>query len=411
MRRRKYIALSGAAFTSVLAGCGGGTEDGGDRQEQTQTPEESTETATPTPDEPETEEADSPVVIESLSISNESAQDLSLPVPTERTTAIVVDVEYAATDIDEFELTARLRVSETVHTEVTATVTASDEPPYRIELSAGDVEPGPGTVLVTAEANELLDGSETEVEIEERPLNDQEHWEAAYERSIEYLDEALTVYGERAVYDGDDATIMHVLPSMEIEVEDVDNELNEADRWEDRAWDVQGRLDGDEFERTRELRRNIQIVRDLARCQVRFHGAFNTLDREWDIWDDEDSTRRDRPEQSDIESAATLHEEIEEILEDWDTVLDLIDDKVEQAEWQLEQLETMQDGVDLMWRATVPEVTTIDQVRLARQDFGNVEDELADPASAAPEDITDEKSRELAETWYEEAEEAERELV
>ena len=389
MRRRRYLALSGAAASVALAGCGGTADsDGNGSNQATDAP---TETPTPGSTPTETPEPDPPVVIDSLSISRVSEQDLSLPTPS--------------------DLAAQLRDGETVHSETTATVTAEDGSPYEMELSASDVEPGTRTVTVTAEVDGTTHRSETEVEIRDKPLSARDQWEAYYERSVGYIKDALAAYGERAAYEGDDATLLYVLPSMEIDVTDAEGELDEAERWEERAYDVQGRLDGEEFEQTQKLRRNIRMVEDLAECQEHLHGVFNELDEEWEVWDDDEASARDRPEQDDLEPADTLHGEIEELVGEWGTVTDGIGDKVNQIDWQLEQLETMQGAVDLMWQATVPEIRSFDQVRLAREDFESVEEELEDTESAAPEDITDEAWLELAETWREEAEEEERSIV
>jgi hypothetical protein len=409
MRRRRYLALSGAAASVALAGCGGTADsDGNGSNQATDAP---TETPTPGSTPTETPEPDPPVVIDSLSISRVSEQDLSLPTPSERTTAVVVEVAYTTNDAGQFDLTAQLRDGETVHSETTATVTAEDGSPYEMELSASDVEPGTRTVTVTAEVDGTTHRSETEVEIRDKPLSARDQWEAYYERSVGYIKDALAAYGERAAYEGDDATLLYVLPSMEIDVTDAEGELDEAERWEERAYDVQGRLDGEEFEQTQKLRRNIRMVEDLAECQEHLHGVFNELDEEWEVWDDDEASARDRPEQDDLEPADTLHGEIEELVGEWGTVTDGIGDKVNQIDWQLEQLETMQGAVDLMWQATVPEIRSFDQVRLAREDFESVEEELEDTESAAPEDITDETWLELAETWREEAEEEERSIV
>ncbi|CCQ36133.1 uncharacterized protein Nmlp_1947 [Natronomonas moolapensis 8.8.11] len=406
MRRRRYLALSGAAASVALSGCGGSTDGDGNGSDQiTDTP---TETSTPESTPTETPEPDPPVVIDSLSLSRVSEQDLSLPTPSERTTAVVIAVAYTTNDTDQFDLTAQLRDGDTVRSETTATVTADDGSPYEVELSASDVEPGTRTVTVTADVDGTTHRSETEVDIRDQPLSALDQWEAYYERSVGYIEDALAAYGERAAYEGDGATLLHVLPSMEIDVTDAEDELDEAERWEERAYDVQGRLDGDEFERTQTLRRNITMVEDLAECQEHLHGIFNELDEEWNVWDDDEASERDRPEQDDLEPADTLHGEIEELLGEWGTVTDGIGDKVNQIDWQLEQLETMQGAVDLMWQATVPE---LDQVRLAREDFESVEAELEDTESAAPEEIADEAWLELAETWREEAEEVERSLV
>ena len=250
------------------------------------------------------------------------------------------------------------------------------------------------------EEEEEEEPEEEEEEEEEQEPTQQELFEESLEEAEEQFRLALSEYGKST--DREDATILDVYPSTEIEQHEARDYLGEAT---DILWGETRDLapTEEDAEMVSEYRTYDDFIIDLARTQSRIFRAYTVITPV-----EEGSPAYDRGQ---LDEAIEIHDELAEEVEDNEMYMEELTTKFEQLEWQIEVMEDMFNGLENVEGAAEFILVGETALNLAREDFDSAVEELEDTESAPPEDMTDEDLLELAEGYYEAADEALREIT
>lgn len=191
----------------------------------------------------------------------------------------------------------------------------------------------------------------------------------------------------------EDATFLHVYPSVEVETNDARAYFDRAGEilWEDARDYANTEA---ERERVREYRTYDDRIGDLARIQRFIHRAYGYIDPT-----DDRTLYTSAP--SELEKARRHHDALGEEMDEMDVYMDEIQIKYDQQAWQLTLLERMFAGLVTANGSHKLGDRSVRELQAARDAFEAVKRELDDPTSVPPEDHTDEPFLELAVDWYE----------
>lgn len=250
------------------------------------------------------------------------------------------------------------------------------------------------------------ESEEEEDEEEEEEEEDEPTQEELFEQAIEDVEAeyklALAEFAKAS--DHEDATFLHVLPSTEFDIDDLNNARDYAESGSDLSWDEAKDIaeTDEQVAREREYRQYGDIIMEMGRVQRYIYNTYTVLEPP------EDETNYDRDE---FEEAKDRYDGVDEELEEFEIYMEEIESKHDQQDWQIEQLERTFDAFDALEGSLDPDLLTPEQLQFARDEFEEIRDELEDPESAPPEDVIDEEYAELMDEWYEATDEAYRELV
>ena len=220
--------------------------------------------------------------------------------------------------------------------------------------------------------------------------SDEIELERAIERAEDQYRLALVEFASHA--DGEDPTFLDVLPSTETEFNNAREHLDEA---RDILWSEAREFAHTEREqqRVREYRTYDDLIVKLYRVQRSIHRSYRQIDAP-----DERTTYSSKP--SSLRSGTEDHAELGEEIADKELYMDDLQTKYEQQRWQLTLLDrTFSALVNIGSSRNISNRSTA-ELRFAREDLATVVTELEDPASAPPENRTDEAFLELAQEWY-----------
>lgn len=385
MDRRRLLHSSGTILAVTLAGCSDSTEsnagtetestsddDAGDDTEDTETAEETAEV--------EITDVD---VADTVEVDHELHTVVALETPSAVTLSATVALEGETLGEDSTEVDADTDADVILEPEIDS-----------------DAPRGEATVRIVAETDDGSDETTEPVEIDDGLTTDQRVMENHIDEAIKTLKSGLKEYGERAEYDGEDASLRHIYPSMEIDANRADDAFEDA---HDSIGSALSRTDGDdEWDRVRNLRNNAHALETLLLCQELIYAAYERAESEWEAWDDDRATFW--IDRDDLEEAETLYADVEADLNadfEWvDSKFEAVDDHIG---WQLEQLETTYRAIESMWHAVDEDEAKPELFEVAKEDFEEVKDELREERSRSPEDVTDEVFLDLLEEWADEA--------
>jgi len=224
-----------------------------------------------------------------------------------------------------------------------------------------------------------LEEEQEDTEPEEEEPTEEELLQESIEKAEEQYRLALEEYGKSTEYD--DATLLHIYPSTDPERYDAWDYLNEAT---DILWSETRDLaitEEDEI-MVREYRTYDDFIKNLVRIQADIYRAYTAISPA-----EEGSTAYDRRQ---LDNAIERYEELEEEVEENEMYIEELVTKYDQLDWQIELMEDMYNGLENVAGATNFFNLPGTALQLAREDFNSVVEELEDPESAPPEDITDE---------------------
>ena len=253
--------------------------------------------------------------------------------------------------------------------------------------TASDTEPEP-----TEEASEDGGGAEDdETTDDEGSPSDAVELERALTRAERQYRRGLAEYA--GAVDTEDATFLSVYPSTEVETNNARAYLDRAGEilWEDARDYAHTEA---ERERVREYRTYDDRIGDLARIQRFIHRAYSYIDPT-----DKRTLYSSAP--SELTKARTHHDALGEELDELEVYMDELGSKYDQQAWQLTLLERMFAGLVTANGPHKLGDRSVRELGAARDEFEQIKRELDDPASAPPEDHTDEPFLELATDWYE----------
>lgn len=264
--------------------------------------------------------------------------------------------------------------------------------------SEADPDPHEGSPTTTEDPQSEAD-SEPAVDDRQQSTD-----EIEFERSLDKAERryrlALQEYGRSA--GGTDPTFIDVLPSTDLKTNNARTYLNEAN---DILWHDTRDLatTAEEEAMVREYRTYDDLIPDLARIQRYIHRAYTRIEPV------ESEPLHSSPP-SELASAKADYEAVGEEMAEMEIYMDEIRTKYDQQAWQIELLDRMFVGLVNVGHPRSTSSQTQTQLRLAREEFRTVTEELEDPTSAPPEETTDQELLKLATEWYELADEALREM-
>ncbi|MEA1932700.1 MAG: hypothetical protein U9O06_14290 [Euryarchaeota archaeon] len=264
------------------------------------------------------------------------------------------------------------------------------EPDPEQEATAPDSE-GADSQTETSEPEQEPE-PESEPEGDDRQQTDDEiELERSISRAEDQFRRALSEYGRSAEFE--EPTLLHVLPSTEIETNNAREHLNRAS---DILWTESRDLatTEDQRQQVREYRTYDDLITDLATIQRYIHGAYSRIGST-----DDEEIYSSGP--SELASAKRDHEALGKEIADKEMYMTELQTKFEQQRWQIELVERMFAGLVTVKGTAYIDDQSATQLDLARSAFETVRNELRDTTSAPPDDVTDEAFLELVEAWYE----------
>ena len=240
-------------------------------------------------------------------------------------------------------------------------------------------------------ASDTENDEEPTTEDDEASPDDRIELDRTLTRAERQYRRGLAEYGKST--DIEDATLLDVYPSVDVET-------NNARVYFDRAGEILWEDASDyanteaERERVREYRTYDDRIGDLARIQRFIHKAYSYIDPT-----DQRTLYASGP--SELEKGRRHHNTLGEEMAELELYMDELQIKYDQQAWQLTLLERMFAALVTVEGAHRLSDRSVRELGAARDEFEQVKRELEDPASAPPEDHTDEPFLELATDWYE----------
>jgi hypothetical protein len=393
--RRKALLTVGAVIS--VAGCSDASDtEGSSENESTNRSESQGETST---NETESDSGESPATIEIGNI--ETANTAEMGSYLDVTTTVTTDTETTVTvEIIDQNGEAVGEASTDINATNEQTVTLSAIP-------ATTSATGNGSVRVQATSGSVSKEASSEVEIVAPP----EGWEQPLEDTKTSIEQFLDKYAAIGSESGD-STILDVTISDPYADNNDTGDLFDA---EDHASEARSEATGndDAIQKTRRIRDEIRFLKELDDLQEAASDIWPLLQTELEGFRDDRNISGDLDPQ--YNTASDTHDTASTSLDEFNPIVGSnYEQKLTQIKAELDIVDRMINAITAVFSARNNFEqgfygTAFDRAQSARRDFDLAVRDIEDESNYPPEDSIDEKFRDHAREWKEEANQIEEE--